>query len=179
MESKMQNINIEENTIENGSSELSHEENKEITKADKNSTELNRSILNQLNEFSTQVRNKLGPFIYRKRSRANLQFRDIVVRENDCKYLGQWNEETNLREGVGILVWKSGSIYEGYWKNDMANGKGRLIHANGDVYEGDWINDKPNGKGLYLHFNGGDNYGDWNDDRQHGLELYIIFYLIF
>jgi len=43
-------------------------------------------------------------------------------------------------------VWKDGSKYEGYWKNDMANGKGRLIHSDGDVYEGEWLNDKAHGR---------------------------------
>ena len=39
-------------------------------------------------------------------------------------------------------MWKDGSIYEGYWLDNMAHGKGRLIHSDGDVYEGDWLNDK-------------------------------------
>jgi len=29
-----------------------------------------------------------------------------------------------------------GSVYEGYWKNNVAHGFGRLIHADGDVYVG-------------------------------------------
>lgn len=40
-------------------------------------------------------------------------------------------------------------MYEGYWKENMANGIGRLIHADGDVYEGEWKNDKAHGKGVY------------------------------
>lgn len=36
--------------------------------------------------------------------------------------------------------WKDGSIYEGYWKENMAYGYGRLIHSDGDVYEGEWVN---------------------------------------
>jgi hypothetical protein len=51
-------------------------------------------------------------------------------------------------------MWKDGSQYEGYWKNDMANGKGRLIHADGDVYEGDWLNDKAHETGTYTHLDG-------------------------
>ena len=53
--------------------------------------------------------------------------------------------------GKGIQVWKDGSIYEGFWKNDKANGKGRLVHANGDIYEGDWVNHKSHGYGKYTH----------------------------
>lgn len=43
-----------------------------------------------------------------------------------------------MRHGRGRQIWKDGSIYEGFWKNDTAWGDGRLIHANGDVYFGEW-----------------------------------------
>ena len=44
--------------------------------------------------------------------------------------------------------WKDGSLYEGYWKNNLAYGYGRLIHADGDVYIGEWLNDRASGKGT-------------------------------
>ena len=47
-----------------------------------------------------------------------------------------------LRHGTGKQVWKDGSIYEGYWKDNMANGFGRLLHSDGDVYIGEWVKDK-------------------------------------
>ena len=56
-------------------------------------------------------------------------------------YEGEWNIETNQRHGRGFHTRFDCSIYEGYWKNDMANGRGRLIYSNGDVYEGQWQND--------------------------------------
>jgi len=37
-----------------------------------------------------------------------------------------------MRHGRGKQLWKDGSIYEGYWKNNMAHGKGRLIHSDAD-----------------------------------------------
>ena len=51
-------------------------------------------------------------------------------------------------------MWDDGSIYEGYWKQHMANGFGRLIHADGDVYEGEWVEDKAHGRGKYIHMDG-------------------------
>lgn len=71
--------------------------------------------------------------------------RKMVVLENGARYEGQWNVETNQRDGKGVQIWADGSIYEGYWKNDKANGRGRLIHADKDVYEGDWKDDKADG----------------------------------
>ncbi len=43
------------------------------------------------------------------------------------------------------MIWYDGSIYEGYWLNDMQHGKGRVIHPDGDVYDGDWVCDKAEG----------------------------------
>jgi hypothetical protein len=47
--------------------------------------------------------------------------------------------------------WPDGSIFEGYWKYNMAEGKGRLIHSDGDVFIGRWKKDKAHGKGKYYH----------------------------
>lgn len=32
------------------------------------------------------------------------------------------------------MKWPDGALYEGEWKNDMANGRGKLKHADGDIY---------------------------------------------
>lgn len=49
------------------------------------------------------------------------------------------------RHGRGKQIWQDGSIYEGYWHNNVACGKGRLIHSDGDIYEGEWKDDKAHG----------------------------------
>lgn len=84
--------------------------------------------------------------------------------DNGAVYVGEWTKD-GLRHGKGMQVWKDGSKYEGYWKNDMANGKGRLIHSDGDVYEGDWLNDKAHGRGVYIHMDGAKYQGDWREDK--------------
>ena len=61
--------------------------------------------------------------------------------DNGNEYEGEWDEE-GKKDGRGIEYWIDGSVYEGYWENNMANGDGRLIHADGDMYEGMWVNDK-------------------------------------
>ena len=77
---------------------------------------------------------KLGPFKYDQvlENENELEERDFVQLENNLFYKGQWNKN-NLKEGRGYQIWLDGSIYEGYWKNNMANGKGRLIHKDGDA----------------------------------------------
>ena len=52
------------------------------------------------------------------------------------------NDSFNERNGRGVQQWKDGSVYEGYWRNNLAYGFGRLIHADGDVYVGEWQDDR-------------------------------------
>jgi hypothetical protein len=68
----------------------------------------------------------------------------------------------NIKQGKGKLTWPNGSIFIGWFENDLKNGKGRYIYAaadfkdksNGDYYEGDWFNDQPNGFGVFCKRNG-------------------------
>ena len=46
---------------------------------------------------------------------------------------------TNTAEGQGILLYNSGAIYEGYFKNSVKYGEGRMIGYTGVVYTGQWI----------------------------------------
>jgi len=42
---------------------------------------------------------------------------------------------------LGKLVHVNGNVYEGHWKNDMANGRGVHCHSDGSKYDGEWIDD--------------------------------------
>jgi len=46
----------------------------------------------------------------------------------------------NFRNGYGIVTWKDGTTFAGYWVDDKANGKGKFIHCNGDIFEWNFIN---------------------------------------
>lgn len=69
-----------------------------------------------------------------RRTEKELTFKGLVETEPRTYYLGQWNR-SNKREGRGVLI-KDGSIYEGFWKNNLENGVGRFINQQGDVYQG-------------------------------------------
>ncbi len=81
-----------------------------------------------------------GPFMYKKhemldrRSEKSLQSKGIKEVEPRTYYLGQWNTR-GKKEGRGVLI-KDGSIYEGFWKDNLENGVGRFINQQGDVYQG-------------------------------------------
>ena len=107
------------------------------------------SIMDGLSKDVKETRDALPVFKYTKRVNPNLEWRDIHTDPRGYKYLGQWNPKTNKEEGVGIVVWMTGSIYEGYMKNGCFDGKGRLIFTNGAYYEGDFQNGWRQGKGIY------------------------------
>ena len=146
----------------------------------RNDSRGNPAVARQLNEMpdysnpaTRLTEQKLGKFDYDQPaspSAKNLIERGPYELDNGAIYVGEWTKE-GLRHGRGLQVWKDGSKYEGYWKQDMANGKGRLIHSDGDVYEGEWHNDKAHGRGTYIHMDGAKYTGDWREDKQHGFGI--------
>ena len=120
------------------------------------------------NPATRETEERLGPFIFDQEQNsprdAELVTRGPYELDNGSIYHGQWTKE-GLREGKGIQIWKDGSKYEGYWKNDQANGLGRLIHADGDCYQGEWLNDKAHGRGTYEHIDGAKYIGEWKEDK--------------
>ena len=48
-------------------------------------------------------------------------------------YVGEFNNGTDDRDGIGITVFDIGYIYEGYWKDNKANGQGRNYFWNNKV----------------------------------------------
>jgi hypothetical protein len=52
----------------------------------------------------------------------------------EAVYYGEYHEAK--REGIGIMVYNSGQVYEGHWKNDLRHGQGFEKLSNGCTYEG-------------------------------------------
>ena len=72
------------------------------------------------NGATRETEQRLGPFVFDQEPPEN--DKDLVTRgpyelDNGAIYSGQWTKE-GQREGKGIQIWKDGSKYEGYWKND-------------------------------------------------------------
>lgn len=83
------------------------------------------------------------------------------------KYQGQWNEQRTI-EGLGTIVFKDGSKYQGQTKNGMFNGKGRMNHLNGDIYQGEFVDGKAHGDGVYIDQSGTKYEGQWQNNMYHG-----------
>ena len=44
----------------------------------------------------------------------------VVSLENGAIYQGEWVINTSIREGRGIIIWKNGSRYDGFFKDGKA-----------------------------------------------------------
>jgi hypothetical protein len=47
--------------------------------------------------------------------------------------------------GKGVMIYKSGRVYEGDWKDDLRDGHGYERYANGNVYKGSFETGKAHG----------------------------------
>ena len=111
------------------------------------------------------MRQRLGPFNPEPAPEADgVERVDIEhkILRSGALYSGEMTTSGEI-SGLGFMIWPSGSIYEGYWKNNMANGRGRFISANGDVYEGLFFNAKIHGYGEYTGRDGAKYCGEWRD----------------
>mmetsp|Transcript_10870 Transcript_10870/g.11003 ORF Transcript_10870/g.11003 Transcript_10870/m.11003 type:complete len:98 (-) Transcript_10870:62-355(-) len=76
-----------------------------------------------------------------------------IIRYEDAVFRGQMIEEEK-REGVGIMIYDSGRIYEGGWHLDRRSGPGYEKYSNGNIYEGEFFQGKAHGYGVYSWKNG-------------------------
>jgi len=74
----------------------------------------------------------------------------VTIKSGNCK-LG------NCNDGYSIISPSQGTIYEGFFKNQVPNGYGIIQWPDKDVYAGGWVNGKRDGKALF--FSKGEVYG--------------------
>ena len=90
-----------------------------------------------------------------------------ILLSNMAGYVGEWNF-LDQRDGYGMQIWPTSTIYEGYWKWDNPL-HGRFIYDSGDAYEGSFLDNKASGKGIYFFADGTIYTGDWLCDKKHGI----------
>lgn len=84
----------------------------------------------------------------------------------ESTYFGEL--ESMKRQGIGIIKYQSGRIYEGNWKNDFRDGKGFEKFPNGSTYDGAYLEGKPHGLGKYTWISGEYYIGEWNSGKKDG-----------
>lgn len=120
--------------------------------------------------ISLQINSELKPYEvdFNKLPRSNLVYIH-KMKVGDNIYRGQVQAKRPFTlEGVGVMVYPDGKIYEGFWKNGLRSGHGRLVYTNGSVYTGDWANDLTNGYGVFSNAVGYRYEGMWKDDTLNG-----------
>ena len=82
------------------------------------------------------------------------------TRYRDAIYLGI--VINNKRHGKGVMKYRNGRQYEGFWDRDLRDGKGFERYPNGNTYFGQFKNGKAHGKGVYTWKNGEVYDGEWD-----------------
>lgn len=63
-------------------------------------------------------------------------------------YKGQFRRKTFIKDGIGLVIYKDGSLFEGAFSSDNTL-YGRMIFTNGYFYEGEVKHHRMHGTGAY------------------------------
>ncbi len=125
--------------------------------------ETNESLTLALKNAQAEV-SKLKKHL--KQRTTNSYFTFKTTKGTPLHYVGASSK--NQANGYGIAILKSGSRYEGYWKNNLRHGAGKFYWNDGEYYEGEYKNDMRSGTGTYYWSNGDKYIGEWKDDKRNG-----------
>ena len=90
-----------------------------------------------------------------------------IKQYKDSIYRGELNGKRK-RHGLGVIVYNTGRIYEGEWKDDKRFNRGFELFVNGNTYQGEYIDGKAHGKGIYTWQNGEVYDGEWIAGTKQG-----------
>ena len=96
------------------------------------------------------------------RKSQNLSIKEFL----DSVYFGEIVNA--LREGMGLMAYDTGRIFEGCWKNDKRDGKGFELFENGNSFEESYVDGKPEGIGKYKRNSGESYMGEWVKGKKEG-----------
>tara|TARA_B100000242_G_scaffold275552_1_gene230710 strand:+ start:275 stop:958 length:684 start_codon:yes stop_codon:yes gene_type:complete len=92
-----------------------------------------------------------------------------------CKYGDKYKPIRNGRfdqlgnkQGEFIYIWKSGTTYEGYFKDDEKHGYGKLTSSDGSIFEGNFKDDVKHGYGKMTWADDATYEGNYKDNVKHG-----------
>lgn len=91
-----------------------------------------------------------GGVLEGKWAKDNLQTPVIINYRNGDQYKGAVCQENFKRDGKGVLSYKNGDVYDGYWKNDKKNGRGSLKYGHRLELVGEWKKGESVGKGKFV-----------------------------
>lgn len=81
-------------------------------------------------------------------------------------YSGSFKD--GLRDGFGVMQFKTNCRYEGYWAKGRMEGKGLYSWPDSRRYEGEWVNGERTGMGVFTQVNGEKYDGTFFRNKMHG-----------
>lgn len=85
-------------------------------------------------------------------------------------YDGEW--VSNIRQGIGTMMWNDGEWYKGGWRNGKMHGNGELHFSNGNKFVGIYNDNKRHGEGTF-YWNDGDRLkAKWVNGVKQGYAVY-------
>ncbi|XP_026466575.1 MORN repeat-containing protein 4 homolog, partial [Ctenocephalides felis] len=86
------------------------------------------------------------------------------------RYFGEWNKR-GQKHGVGHLLFKNRTRYDGQFANGLFSGLGVLCFADGSKYEGEFMQGWFHGRGVFWRSDGMRYEGEFRGGRIWGLGL--------
>ena len=147
--------------------ELSYEIDEEfslLTKSQKFYSIINNNYSTFLNTSNTEINiyyqisedeknylfNKLPPL----KDNVPIIYVNKILLQTCNYYYGECQVNSNIKHGRGIIIYKDGGKFIGYFKNGEVEGFGIKYSKNGEIEYGYWKNDNPIGYRTHYYLNG-------------------------
>ena len=91
---------------------------------------------------------------------------EFMQRKSGAQYRGQVAIHNGRPDGMGLKIFNSTSIYEGFFENGSCHGTGRAISSKGEVYQGEFKSDMMSGRGYFMWPDGRIYEGDWFENKK-------------
>eukprot|EP01012_Entosiphon_sulcatum_P019225 TRINITY_DN24066_c0_g1_i1.p1 TRINITY_DN24066_c0_g1~~TRINITY_DN24066_c0_g1_i1.p1 ORF type:complete len:144 (-),score=10.82 TRINITY_DN24066_c0_g1_i1:188-619(-) len=105
---------------------------------------------------------------------ASTEFKSIPsISDVPCELTVEDASISHPDTNTAKLVYPSGDIYEGGWKDGKKEGWGTyLFKESGNLYEGEWRRGLKHGRGIFTYSLGDRYQGEWHTNLMHGHGVY-------
>lgn len=126
-----------------------------------------------LQKFKGLVISKLEKAIFFQKN-GNIR-KGLKIKEynSGSKYIGEMF--CGKRDGFGLYYYSTGDIYLGQWSLNNPTGTCVFFYSNGSIYLGDLADGEKSGFGRYLYVNGDIYEGEWISNKKHGKGVYSYY----
>ena len=102
--------------------------------------------------------------------KVEVKLHSLINYENFV-YYGEFSKDQLLSHGRGIIIYKNGAQYFGYFQNGKKSKYGIYIFENSASYQGEWLENEMHGYGEYFYQSGSNNLfyeGYFDHNKKNG-----------